>query len=296
MQETARLTGADHAEHIAVADGDQGGASVDTVGQTVIGQTDTGQIDPAGTLACPAARRPATVGVAAPRRTASAAATIYRNLRAEIIALRRLPGEALAEKEIAQRYGVSRTPVREAVLRLADEGLIEIFPQSGTFVARIPLSDLPEAIAIRRTLEVATTRNAAALASRSQIATLRANLELQREKEGIRDYDGFHVADEAFHALLAEAAGHPGFWTVTLQVKVHIDRYRRLTLPARGRMAHIIEEHTAIVDAIEARNEETAVSALNHHLDDLERTIDEVRSTYPQYFVETGDPDDLKPA
>lgn len=296
MQETARLTGADHAEHIAVADGDQDGASVDTVGQTVMGHTAAGQIDLAGSSPCPAARRPATVGVAAPRRAASAAATIYRNLRAEIIALRRLPGEALAEKEIAQRYGVSRTPVREAVLRLADEGLIEIFPQSGTFVARIPLSDLPEAIAIRRTLEVATTRNAAALASRSQIATLRANLELQREKEAIRDYDGFHVADEAFHALLAEAAGHPGFWTVTLQVKVHIDRYRRLTLPARGRMAHIIEEHTAIVDAIEARNEETAVSALNHHLDDLERTIDEVRSTYPQYFVESGDPDDLKPA
>ena len=272
MQETARMTGKESTEHNAVAADVRGGVS--------------------GAQG----RRPASTGFAAPRRAASAAATIYRNLRAEIIALRRLPGESLLEKEVAQRYGVSRTPVREAVLRLADEGLIEIFPQSGTFVSRIPIAGLPEAIAIRRTLEVATVRNAARHASRSQLASLRANLELQREKEGTADYDGFHMADEAFHALLAEAAGHPGFWTVTMQVKVHIDRYRRLTLPARGRIADIIAEHTAIIEAIEKGDGDAAVAALNYHLDDLERTIDEVRATYPHYFIESDDPQGMTPA
>src|SRR3954454_24978491 len=78
--------------------------------------------------------------------SARAAEPRHAGLRDELVSLARRPGEAIVEKEIAAAYGVSRTPVREAVLRLADEGLIEIFPQSGTFGARIPIAALPEAI------------------------------------------------------------------------------------------------------------------------------------------------------
>lgn len=219
------------------------------------------------------------------QRATTVAATIYRDLRVEIVSLRRKPGEAIAEKRIAQDYGVSRTPVREAVLRLADEGLIEIFPQSGTFVSRIPLGALPEAIAIRRALEEATVRYAAARATRSQIATLRANLELQREMEAAGDFDGFHQADESFHALLAETAGYPGFWTITQQVKVQIDRYRRLTLPVLGRMTMVLAEHAAIVEAIAAHDPDAAARALNTHLDDLQITITDAQKANPMYFT-----------
>ena len=230
-------------------------------------------------------RREAAATVARPaQRGATAAAGIYRELRDDILSLRRTPGEAISEKQIAESYGVSRTPVREAVLKLADEGLIEVFPQSGTFVSRIPLAALPEAIAIRRVLEEATVRYAAERATRSQVARLRACLEEQRERQVDGNHQGFHQADEAFHALLAETAGYPGFWTLIQQVKVQVDRYRQLTLPVLGRMGLVIAEHEAIVDAIAEHDPDRAARALTAHFDELQLTIAEAQQTIPQYF------------
>ncbi|WP_406567463.1 GntR family transcriptional regulator [Azospirillum canadense] len=240
-------------------------------------------------------RRRATAATARPvQRGTTVAATIYRDLRNEIVSLRRKPGEPIAEKVIAQDYGVSRTPVREAVLRLADEGLIEIFPQSGTFVARIPLGALPEAIAIRKALEEATVRYAAQRATRSQVAKLRANLELQRELEAAGDFNGFHQADESFHALIAETAGYPGFWALTQQVKVQVDRFRLLTLPVLGRVPAVIAEHTVIVEAIANHDPDAAAKALDVHLDYLQVTISDAQKANPLYF--TAPLDDKAPA
>jgi DNA-binding GntR family transcriptional regulator len=145
---------------------------------------------------------------------------IYSDLRAELLSLERRPGEAISEAEIALSYGVSRTPVREAILKLSDEGLLEIFPQSGTIVSRIPMAALPEAIIIRKALEETTARLAAERATTSQILVLHAILERQREAEAARDSDAFHQADEAFHATIAKIAGHPGIWKLIQQVKV----------------------------------------------------------------------------
>ena len=114
-------------------------------------------------------------------RGATAASRIYSDLRTELVSLQRAPGEAVSEAEIALSYGVSRTPVREAILKLSDEGLLEIFPQSGIFVSRIPVAALPEAIIIRKALEETTARLAAERATSSQILILHSILERQRE-------------------------------------------------------------------------------------------------------------------
>jgi GntR family transcriptional regulator, rspAB operon transcriptional repressor len=213
-------------------------------------------------------------------------ALIHAELRAQILSLRRLPGEPVLESRIATAYGVSRTPVREAILKLADEGLIEIFPQSGTFVARIPLADLPEAIVIRKSLEETASRLAAQRASRSQILALRALLERQREAESVVDRDAFHLADEAFHAAIAEAAGHKGIWKLVQQVKAHVDRYRRLTLPQEGRMTRAIAEHLAVLTMIESGNSSGAALAMAAHLDGLLTDIPDIRRRNPEYFAE----------
>ncbi|HYD65864.1 GntR family transcriptional regulator [Azospirillum sp.] len=219
-----------------------------------------------------------------PTRRGTAATTIYRDLRDAIVSLRRPPGAPVVEKQVAAAYGVSRTPVREAVLKLADEGLVEIFPQSGTFVARIPLSSLPEASLIRRALEQTTVRMAAELGTRSQIARLRAFVEQQHEADAAGDPDGFHQADEAFHAQIAAMAGSPGVWAVVQQVKVQVDRCRRLTLPVAGHIGKVIAEHERIVDAIADHDPDRAVAAMVTHLDGLQLTIDDVRHATPLYF------------
>src|SRR5260221_5405566 len=159
-------------------------------------------------------------------RSATAASRIYSDLRRELVSLQRRPGEAISEAQIALSFGVSRTPVREAILKLSDEGLLEIYPQSGIFVSRIPIAALPEAIIIRKALEETTARLAAERATSSQILTLRSVLERQREANAARYSAAFHQGDELFHATIAGVAGYPGIWKFIQQVKAQVDRYR----------------------------------------------------------------------
>jgi len=217
-------------------------------------------------------------------RAATAASKIYSDLRTELVSLQRRPGEVISEAKIALSYGVSRTPVREAILKLSDEGLLEIFPQSGIFVSRIPVAALPEAIIIRKALEETTTRLAAERATSSQILNLHSIVERQREANAAKDRDVFHQADEMFHATVAEVAGYPGIWTLIQQVKVHVDRYRLLTLPQEGRIARTITEHEAILAGIEAHDPEVARAAMEFHLERLLADISATQSINPEFF------------
>jgi DNA-binding GntR family transcriptional regulator len=219
-------------------------------------------------------------------RAATASARIYSDLRAELVSMERRPGEVISEAEIALSYGVSRTPVREAILKLSDEGLVDIFPQSGIFVSRIPLAALPEAIIIRKALEETTARLAAERATSSQILTLHSILERQREADAAGDRDGFHQADETFHGTIAEVAKYPGIWTLILQVKVNVDRFRRLTLPQTGRMAQVIAEHAVILAAIEQHEPEGARRAMGAHLERLLGDISATQHINPEFFDE----------
>ncbi len=219
-------------------------------------------------------------------RTATASSKIYSDLRAQLVSMERRPGEVISEAEIALSYGVSRTPVREALLKLSDEGLLEIFPQSGIFVSRIPIAALPEAIIVRKALEATTAQLAAERAPASQILVLHAILKRQREANAAGDSDAFHRADEMFHATIAEIAGYPGIWTLIQQVKVHVDRYRRLTLPQEGRIARVIVEHEAILSAIEAHDPSSARIAMDSHLDSLFGNISVTQNINPEFFDE----------
>jgi DNA-binding GntR family transcriptional regulator len=222
-----------------------------------------------------------------PPQRSTASSRIYDELRSELVSMRRRPGEAISEAEIALTHGVSRTPVREAILKLSDEGLVDVFPQSGIFVSRIPLAALPEAIIIRKALEETTARLAAARATTSQILQLHAIVERQRETDRAGNREAFHQADELFHATIAEVAGHPGIWTLIQQVKIHVDRYRQLTLPVAGRMTQVIAEHEPILAAIEAHDPERARDAMERHLTRLLRDISETQNINPEFFAGT---------
>jgi GntR family transcriptional regulator, rspAB operon transcriptional repressor len=217
-------------------------------------------------------------------RTATAASRIYADLRAELVSLQRRPGEAISEAEIAVSYGVSRTPVREAILKLSDEGLVEIFPQSGINVSRISIAALPEAIVVRRALEETTTRMAAEHATASQLLALHSVIARQREADAAGDREAFHQADELFHATITEIAGYPGIWKLILQVKVNVDRFRLLTLPQAGRMATVIAEHKRILSAIEAHDPDNAAIAMAKHIERLLGDIAGIKHLNPEFF------------
>ena len=154
----------------------------------------------------------------------TAARRVYLCLRQRIVGMTMLPGERVVERDIAEEFGTSRTPVHEAVQRLADEGLIEVIPRSGTFVARIPLDALEEANLVRHALETAIIEKAATRAGADGVARLRALLAEQEVAIAANDLHGFHRTDEGFHALLAELSGYPGVWPIIQQAKTQMDR------------------------------------------------------------------------
>jgi DNA-binding GntR family transcriptional regulator len=194
------------------------------------------------------------------------------------------PGMALQEKRIAEEFGVSRTPVREALLRLSEGGLVDIYPQSGTVVSRVPVSAIPEAVVVRKALEAATVESATRIATERDIARLDAIIGRQKALALIGDTSGFHEEDEAFHEAISQIAGYPGIWAILKTVKVQIDRARRLTLPALRRMDSVVQEHIVIRDAIAAHDIEGAHGAMMHHLSAVIPDVAELRTRYPDYF------------
>jgi GntR family transcriptional regulator, rspAB operon transcriptional repressor len=218
-------------------------------------------------------------------RRITTAVAIYRQLHEAIVGMELLPGAALQDKVLCARFAVSRTPVREALIRLAEDGLVDIFPQSGTFVSRIKGDAVPEALVIRQALEGVTVSLLAKACGDAALGQLDSVIGQQIFVAGQGDTAAFHQADELFHETIAGLSGHPGIWRLLKQVKAQIDRTRRLTLPVPGRMLQVVQEHRVIRDAIAARDPAAAQAAMAHHLNVVLPDLEHLRSEYPDYFA-----------
>lgn len=197
---------------------------------------------------------------------------VYERLRRAITTLAMLPSEALSEKELSLQLGVSRTPVREALIRLADEGLIDILPQRGSFVAPIRLKDVEEAQFIRESLEVAVVKRLAGHCSPVFLSNLHANLAQQERAVAHEDHDLFLDLDEAFHKSFCDAAGLSKSWRVIQSVKLQMDRVRYLSLPDPGQLNTLLAQHRAVFEAVEKGEVDTASLAMSAHLREVLRT------------------------
>jgi DNA-binding GntR family transcriptional regulator len=217
-------------------------------------------------------------------RSATTASRIYEALHADVVSMRLSPGTTLIEKALCEAFGVSRTPVREALLRLAEDKLLDIYPQIGTFVSRIAPPAVRDAMAMRLALELVTARQAAQRATPTDVKTLRRLLARQKECASAKSFDEFHAADEALHQVVAEIAGHPNFWRVIKREKAQIDRFRRLTLPMPRRPMRVVLEHTAIVEAIAKRDANGAEAAMKSHLESVLPVFDQLRAAHPEFF------------
>ena len=246
--------------------------------------TDGGYDAAAGRAGRPAAPRPSARMAASPAGAVTAAGAIAAALRDDIVGMVLMPRMPLRDAVLCERFGTSRTPVREALIRLGEEGLVDIVPQSGTFVSRIPVDAIPEAVLVRQALEGVTVEAAARVAGGSLSGLDRA-LDTQRALAARNDTRGFHEADEAFHEAIASLARHPNIWRLLRQVKVQLDRARRLTLPALGRMSQVVAEHEAIREAVAAGDAAGARAAMVLHLSIVLPDVVRLRETHPDFFI-----------
>ncbi|QCK84610.1 GntR family transcriptional regulator [Phreatobacter aquaticus] len=218
------------------------------------------------------------------RSQESAAARIERELRGRIIDLSIKPGERLSEAEIAERFQVSRQPVREAFIALMRAGLVDVQPQRGTVVVKLSVRRMLDARFIREAIELAIVRRACEHFDRHYLDRMRKLIDEQMLAVDRNDKEGFLHLDNMFHIALADGAGCSAAWAAVEMQKAHMDRVCALTLHSPGRSEVVVDQHIAIVDAVEAGDAERAVAAMSHHLNEILRAVAGVEITYSDLF------------
>jgi DNA-binding GntR family transcriptional regulator len=213
-------------------------------------------------------------------RTRLAAPQVLEKLRDAILSLELVPGTVLVRQELADRFGVSQTPVREALLRLAEEGLVDVFPQHATLVSRIDIDAARQAHFLRRSIELEIVHQLAEQATPDLVAQLKTQIALQATQ-----YGDFVGADRKFHHLMYEAAGVPSLWDMVSRVSGHVDRLRRLHLPTAGKTEAILRDHRAIVRAIAQGDSAGAQKALREHLSGTLSSLPEICARHPSFIV-----------
>ena len=210
---------------------------------------------------------------------------IFQELRTAIVTSRIEAGRPLSENEVANRLNVSRTPVREAFIKLAALGLLEVFPQRGTFVTRISPAAVRNAQFVREALEIATVRAACRAPAPELTKRLFDLIEKQTAAAEDEDFDRFLINDEAFHSAIADAVGCPRAWEIIENEKAHMDRVRYLSLPGTSPMPHLIAQHEAVARGIEAADFPAAEAAMRVHLNEILATLTKLTAERPELFL-----------
>lgn len=209
---------------------------------------------------------------------------VYQCLRTAILALTYRPGEILRKPEICAALGVSRSPVSDAVARLAAEGLVEVVPQAGTFVARFSMEEIREGAFIREAIEVAAAERVAETVTDAQLVLLRRNLVVQAALLADGDISGFYKTDAEMHELILGFTGFRRLAQVSDTAWLNVNRARRLILPVPGRVAQTLDEHRAILSALEARDPAAARAAVQGHLRQLLHYLEPLERERPELF------------
>ncbi len=209
----------------------------------------------------------------------------YLALREAIIGLAYRPGEPLRKPDICDRLGVSRSPVSEAIARLAAEGLVDVVPQAGTFVARFSMEEIREGAFLREAIELAAVEALAPVITEPQLVQLRRNLRVQEALVEDGDFAGFYKFDAELHALILSFTGHRKLVHVADTAWVHVNRARQLVLPVAGRVAQTLAEHLAIVEALASGDTEAARQAMRLHLRQLVSYLEPLERDRPELFA-----------
>jgi DNA-binding GntR family transcriptional regulator len=217
-------------------------------------------------------------------RGGSTAHRLEKELLRAIVSLELYPGVRLSEQEIAERSGVSRQPVREALIALSKQQFVEVLPQRGTIVVKISIPKMREARFLREVIESAVVRRACEAFDPVSREKIDEALEAQGRAAARTDHTAFKKFDEEFHIALAEGAGCSMAWSVVGNLKAHMDRACQLTLLNTAAMQLLIDQHQAIVTAIDARNPDAAEAAMRYHLTEILRVLPEIEKNHPDLF------------
>ncbi len=215
-----------------------------------------------------------------------AADQIHAALRAEILSLALPPGTRVSEADTGARFGASRTPVREAMTRLRDEGLIDTRPSRGNYVTPFSEGGIRSAQFIRAALETAAVvRIAETGLSPADEARLADALAEQKAAIAAADATAFHAADDAFHAALGAATGLDRVRTLVEREKTALDRLRALRLHDADHLAELRDDHRRILTALRKGKAERARKIMEAHLAGVLDVLAGLKAEHAEYFA-----------
>jgi DNA-binding GntR family transcriptional regulator len=214
----------------------------------------------------------------------SAGNAVYAELKRQIVNLELPPGTPLSEKEVSVAFNVSRTPVRESFVRLAQEDLVLVLPQRGTRVSLIDPEMVLEAQFMREQLERAVVRLACRDFPEDLLAELNRNLALQKECVQRHDTRRMFELDEAFHRILFEGCRKLGTWSVIQQMNANLNRSRILWLSTDPQWTPLYEQHRDMYEAIVRRDEAKADRIMQEHLSLSIANLPVLQKKFPNYF------------
>lgn len=200
------------------------------------------------------------------RRDQPLSPQVYTLMRGMIVEGRAKPGLVLKEPAIANQLGVSRTPVREALLRLQQDGLVEMRPQSGTFVTPIDRDRVEEGMIVREALEPKAAAIAAEKISNEDLVALKLQTDRMAEAARIEDGRTFIEADDRFHRILVDASTYSHIGVIIDQVNAQLDRVRHLSANVPKRPEAAVREHHYLIERLTAGDKSGSAKALTEHL------------------------------
>lgn len=212
---------------------------------------------------------------------------IVSDLLKKIESLKYMPGELISEGDLCAAYDTTRHTVRGALAVLKERGLVDVFPQRGTFVALIDLEYINDVLYLREAIEQETVRRIIEKEDNEKLlADLKACLKKQK---AIKDYkadpNAFYKLDDEFHNLLLASVGHPKLSQLYNDAFEHVRRWRNMEVGTLERIEELPKEHEMIIKAIETRDIQAARDVVNHHIDSVGRYGNEMKKKYPEYFI-----------
>lgn len=210
---------------------------------------------------------------------------LFEHIRDEIISMTLRPGEKIPETQLADKFGVSRTPVREALAKLSAEGFVEVRPQRGTFVTKLSMQQILEVRFIREAIEVAVACYVAQNPDQATIDACERIIAAQRVAAEQRDALKFQHLDDEFHATLSNATGFMRVGKVVEAEKAHMDRVRNLSLvELTGQYEHVLDQHQAILQAIKSGSADKAKAAMEMHMKEVYKILKVAPQHHPEFF------------
>lgn len=207
----------------------------------------------------------------------------YRALRQNIVATTLTPGSMVSENTLAAELGISRTPVREALLELSKVQIVEVFPQKGSRISKVNCSLVEEAHFMRLVLERAIVEMMCDVATENDIKLLEDNLELQKFYLEHTSPLKLLELDNEFHRTMFVICGKNRIYYLMSSLMVHFDRVRSLSLQTIKELK-IVNDHIALLEAIKARDKQRALATISEHLQRYRVDEDILKKEYPDYF------------